>query len=183
MNVELLNRLLAPLRNRVAKMVARAVVRLVDDDKKFQELQVDVLDTETRDGVERFQQYGFTSVPEDGAEAVLLCVGGRREHAIAIAVDHREHRLKGLEGGEVALYHKDGAKVVLKASGDIEVTPKSGSDVVLAGGSAQVARVGDATAGHTHTFTFTTPNAGVTYNGTTGSSTDTIDEGAAHVKA
>jgi phage baseplate assembly protein V len=141
----LLDRELRKLRVRLANLVARAVVSLVDDAKKMQALQVTVLDGETRDAVERFQQYGFTSVPLEGAEVILLCAGGRREHAVAIAVDDRRHRLKGLADGEVALYHKDGAKVLLKSDGSIEISPKSGSDVVLAGGSAKVARKDDTT--------------------------------------
>jgi phage baseplate assembly protein V len=141
----LLDRELRKLRVRLANIVARAVVSLVDDAKKMQALQVTVLDGETRDAVERFQNYGFTSVPLDGAEVILLCAGGRREHAVAIAVDDRRHRLKGLADGEVALYHKDGAKVLLKSDGSIEISPKSGSDVVLAGGSAKVARKDDTT--------------------------------------
>lgn len=140
-----IGRMLRPLQNRVANLLARAVLRRVDDSQDLQQLQVDALDGETRDAVERFQQYGFTSVPEDGAEAAVLFVGGHRDHGIAVAVDDRRHRLKGLAAGEVALYHKDGARVLLKANGSIEVTPKSGQDVVLAGGSAKVGRVGDAT--------------------------------------
>jgi phage baseplate assembly protein V len=141
----LLDRMPRPLRVRLANLVARAVVSLVYDAKKMQALQVTVLDGETRDAVERFQNYGFTSVPLEGAEVILLCAGGRREHAVAIAVDDRRHRLKGLADGEVALYHKDGAKVLLKSDGSIEISPKSGSDVVLAGGSAKVARKDDTT--------------------------------------
>jgi phage gp45-like len=57
----------------------------------------------------------------DGAEAVVLFVGGRREHGLVVAVDDRRYRLKGLEKGEVALYNKAGGKVVLKADGSIEV--------------------------------------------------------------
>lgn len=143
--LDAIGRLLRPLQNRVANLLARAVLRRVDDSQDLQQLQVDALDGETRDAVERFQQYGFTSVPEDGAEAAVLFVGGHRDHGIAVAVDDRRHRLKGLASGEVALYHKDGARVLLKANGSIEVTPKSGQDVVLAGGSAKVGRVGDAT--------------------------------------
>lgn len=133
-------RLLAPLRNRIANMVARAVVQLVDDKPRLQVLQLGVLADETRDGCERVQEYGFTSVPLPGAEAVVLFVGGRRDHGLVVGVDDRRHRLAGLKAGEVAVYNNAGASVVLKADGSIEVT---GAEVILNGGVLPVARVTD----------------------------------------
>jgi phage baseplate assembly protein V len=141
--IDAINKMIAPLRLRVANMVARAVVQLVDDSVKVQLLQLGVLSEETREGVERVQNYGFTSVPLPGAEAVVVFVGGQRDHGLAVAVDDRRYRLKSLQAGEVAMYHKDGARVVLKADGSIEITAKSGSNVVLNGGSLNVARVTD----------------------------------------
>ncbi len=114
--------MLTAIKTRIANMVTRAVVKLVDDAKKFQELQVDMLNGETRDEVERVQNYGFTSVPLAGAEAVAVCVGGRRDHSIVIACDDRRYRLKGLTNGEVAIYTDEGDKIVMKRGGTIELT-------------------------------------------------------------
>jgi phage baseplate assembly protein V len=141
--IDTLERLLAPLRRQVLNMIARAVVQTIDDSKRLQALQITALDGETREGVERFQNYGFTSVPVEGAEAAVMFANGTRGHGLVIAVDDRRYRLTGLQSGEVALYHKDGARVVLKADGSIEITAKSGSNVVLNGGSLNVARVTD----------------------------------------
>lgn len=115
-------KLLAPLRVRIANLVSRGLVSLVNDETKLQELQLALLDEETREAVERFQQYGFTSVPQKGAEAVVLFVGGRRDHGLVLAVDDRRYRLKGLEGGEVALYTDEGDSIVLRRGGTVEVT-------------------------------------------------------------
>lgn len=185
MDLDTFSRLIAPIRTRLLNLVARAVVQLVDDSNGLQTLQLSVLDGETRSDIERLQQYGFTSVPFKGAEACVLFVGGRRDHGIAVAVDDREHRLKGLEEGEVALYHKDGAKVHFKADGSVEIAPKSGKNIVLAGGTAKVARVGDATAGHTHNFSLTAPSGtlGGPVTGTISNATDTIHAGAGQVLA
>lgn len=114
-------RLLTPLARRISNLVARAVVRRADDSAKMQLLQVDVLTDETRDEVERVQNYGFTSAPFDGAEAVVLFVGGRRDHGLAVAVDDRRHRMTGLQPGEVAVYTDEGDSVVIRRGGTIEV--------------------------------------------------------------
>jgi phage baseplate assembly protein V len=126
-----LNRFLVPLRNRIVNMVARAVVQVVDDSAKMQLLQLGILDGETRDGLERLQEYGFTSVPEDGAEAVVLFPGGSRDHGLVIAVDDRRYRLNGLGAGEVAVYHKGGGRIHFKADGSLEIKPGTGGDVKI----------------------------------------------------
>lgn len=122
MKIEALERLLAPTKARLAMLVARAVVQRVNDALKMQGLQVTVLAGEVRDEVERFQQYGFTSHPHQGAEAVLLSAGGNRDHGIVVAVDDRRYRLKGLPQGEVALYSDiTGQTIILRRGGEIEI--------------------------------------------------------------
>jgi phage baseplate assembly protein V len=138
--IEALQRLLRPLHARLANLVSRAVVSRVDDSTKLQGLQVKVGVDEVRDGLERFQQYGLTSVPDAGAEAVVLFVGGRRDVGYVVAVDDRRYRLTGLAPGEVALYSKTGASVVLKADGSVEVNPAPGQVVKLAGEADAVAK-------------------------------------------
>lgn len=100
-------RLVWPLRRRVMLMVGRAVLALVDDDPQLQVLQVRALRGETIDRAERFQQYGFTGVPEEGAEVVVVCPGGIRQHPLVIAVDDRRHRPTGLRKGEVCVYTRE----------------------------------------------------------------------------
>lgn len=148
-----LTKLLRPLANRLSNMLARGVVKLIDDSAKMQILQVLVGPDEPREGIERIQNYGFTSVPLEGAEAFLAFIGGRRDHGVAICVDDRRYRLTSLESGEVALYDHTGSSVVLKANGDIEIT--AGANVLINGGSTPVAKEGSATTGHQHTLTGT----------------------------
>jgi phage baseplate assembly protein V len=115
-------KLIRPVSIRVANLVSRAVVQLVKDSSQIQEVQISGLDTETRDDIERFQNYGFTSVPHAGSEAVVLFVGGRRDHGLAIAVDDRRYRIGNLKSGEVAVYTDQGDSIVIKRGGTIEVT-------------------------------------------------------------
>jgi phage gp45-like len=117
-----MQRTLRPLLQRLQLMIGRAVVLLVNDGSKLQGLQVSLLADEVRDQVERFQNYGFTSHPLPGAEAVAASVAGNRDHVLVIAVDDRRYRLTALQQGEVAIYTDEGDKIVLKRGGTIEVT-------------------------------------------------------------
>lgn len=121
-----LSRALAPIAKRLSNLVSRAVLKSADDSKKLQLVQLDMLAFETRDDVERPQNYGFTSKPVDGAEAFVICVGGRRDHGLAIVVEDRRYRISNLNDGEVAVYDKTGSSIVLKSNGDIQIIPSSG---------------------------------------------------------
>lgn len=110
-----------PLRNRIYMIVSRAVVEMAKDTAGMQTLKATILAGEDRDGIERFQNYGFTSVPLGGSEAVVICPSGNREHMIAVVVDDRRYRLKGLVDGEVAIYTDEGDKIHIKRGGMIEV--------------------------------------------------------------
>lgn len=154
--------MLGGLEGRVRGMVARAIVRLVDDARQAQELQLDLLADESQDAVERFQNYGLTSVPHAGAEALVVFAGGLRSHGVVLAVEDRRYRLTGLEEGEVALF--DDLGNIIKLGRDaisvtattrltvdaptVEVTADNvtvTSDNIQLGGAggAAVARVGD----------------------------------------
>lgn len=153
--------LIRPLKMRMSNMIARAVVSGINDAKKLQLLQIGVEHGVDLDDAERFQDYGFTSVPEVGAEAVAVFPNGDRGHAIIVKVDDRRYRLKGLLSGEVAIYHKDGAMVKLNAAGDIIIRCKAGRDVFVDDGSGAVAlalksdvdELRTKLHGHTHSYT------------------------------
>jgi len=115
--LRLISKAVKPLRDRVMLMVARGVVRAVNDAGGLQLLQLDLLADELRDKVERIQNYGLTSHPHPGAVAAVVFVGGNRDHGLAIAVDDRRYRLVGLAEGEVALYDDLGQVVHLKRKG------------------------------------------------------------------
>lgn len=140
MNLDQLTRAFRPILTKLSNMVSRGVIRSADDAKKVQELQIDLLAGETRDEVERFGQYGLTSVPVDGAECVVICIGGSRDQAYCIATEDRRYRIGNLQSGEVALYSKWGQQIVLKQNGDIELTPKAGSLITLAGATNPIAK-------------------------------------------
>lgn len=159
MNAASFNRATQVMRRRIAGMVGRAVLTAIDDGEGIQLVQLDGLADETHDGVERMQDYGFTSVPLPGAEAAVVFAGGVRSHGLVVAVGDRRYRLKGLQAGEVAIYDDQGQKVHLTRDGIVIETTKPltisaesvliEADTVNLGGDGgpAVARVGDTVAG------------------------------------
>ena len=107
-------KMLEPLRRRLRLIFTRSIVVTVNDAEGRQILQVKGLPGEVLDGIERFQNYGFTSVPLNGAEAILGFIGGSRSHGVAAAVDDRRHRKKGMQPGEVAVYTDEGDSIHFK---------------------------------------------------------------------
>lgn len=105
-------------------IVARGTVTFVDDEGRMQTVQASLLEGELADGAERFQNYGFTSVPVTGAECAVIFVGADRSHPIVVAVDDRRARMNGLLPGEVAVYHRNGDFIHLKNDNSIAVSTK-----------------------------------------------------------
>lgn len=126
-------RLIEPLKRRVLMMVGRAVLSVIDDSTKVQTVQAQVLADETIDSVERFQQYGLTSVPEKDCEAIIIFPGGSRAHPVVIATDDRRYRILNLAEGEVCLYTKDhGKRVYCKTDGEVHLGTDPSNFVALA---------------------------------------------------
>lgn len=141
--IRVVERLIAPLRRRVLLMVGRAVVRLVDDAPDRQRMQLEALSGEILDDVERFQQYGFTSCPPLGSDAILLSIGGMRQHPVVIAAEAPQYRKVTDAPGEVVLYtHLDKSRV--NPDGDkhfirLHGVPGRGGEILLR------SRIGDIT--------------------------------------
>jgi phage gp45-like len=116
-----LKKAIGDARRRAVLTLARAVLRLIDDDAKVQKMQATLLAGETLDGMERFQEYGFTSVPLAGMEAIVVFPTASRAHGVVVAIADRLHRLQPLEPGEVALYTDEGDHILLKRGREIEI--------------------------------------------------------------
>lgn len=164
--------------------VGRAVLAAVSDAAQRQLVEFEALKGEVKTNVERVQQYGFTSHPLPGAQVVFICVGGNRDHPLAISVDDPRHRLSGLEEGEVALYTDEGDTIILRRNRTIEITTetllvKASEKVrmetptlevtgeikdICDGGGKTMSAMRGIYNGHTHTETqtiTTTPNQGM----------------------
>lgn len=136
-------------KRRIYGMVSRAVLSAVDDSTGIQALQIEGMADELHDGVERMQDYGFTSHPKAGAEATVVFAGGLRSHGLIVALGDRRFRLKDLTEGEVAMYDDQGQVVRLKRDGvfvhtDKKVTIEAGEDILVHGDAKiTVEAVGD----------------------------------------
>lgn len=129
---------------RARSIVRRATIGNLDSEADGQTVQATTLADETRDAVELFEPYGFTSAPPAGSEALVFNVGGDTAHPVALAAGSRAVRLVGLASGEVAVYSNAGSRIVLREDGSIDIFPAGGQVVRLGGeGGNAVARIED----------------------------------------
>ena len=188
----------AKIANRLASIVWYAPVAKSSADGSSDAVEGHQIDVdEPPDGVARDYQvparrvepFGLRSVPPTGVFGAVIRAMGGAANGILVGISSNRYGPSALVAGEVELYCKaTGTSIKLDENGKITIDAASGQDIVINGGSAKVARVGDATAGHTHAFgTLMCPNTGtgisVAITGATASQTDTIAQGADRFKA
>lgn len=99
----------------------RGVLNLVKSGSDIQQVQVSGLADETIQDLELMQQFGFTSVPPAGTQAVVIPLGGKTTHGIIVATENGSFRVKNLKNGEVAIYDSSGSTIILKNNRVIDV--------------------------------------------------------------
>lgn len=105
--------------NRIKQAVGLALIESVSDDNEIQLVKISGMDNEVQSGIERTQEYGITSNPPVGSGAVVLYIGGNKDHGVVIKTDSGEFRVQSLKSGEVCIYSKFGQKILLDENGDI----------------------------------------------------------------
>ena len=95
-----------------------------DDSHMIQTVDARGFHDEYFTGIERFQQYGFNSVPVDpdqnGAKAAELVIGfvnGNRSHPVVIADGDARTRPKNWQQGDSGIWHYQGASAKFTQSG------------------------------------------------------------------
>ena len=120
-----IKKMIEPVRRLAMLTITRIVVKAIADDTGLQKVKAQIFADFTKSEMERMQNYGFTSVPLEGAEGIAVFPGGNMDHGIVIAVDDRRYRLKGLLGGEVALYTDEGDYIKLARGRIIDVVTQT----------------------------------------------------------
>jgi phage baseplate assembly protein V len=118
-------------------MIRRAVISRLDDAKSLAQALVRLLDDEP-EPAEVWQEYGFTSRPPEGAEAIVLRVGGVPEHQIVVRTALRGSRPKLNAEGDVKIWHLKGQVITVE---DNQITLKinraTGAAIDLGGGATK----------------------------------------------
>lgn len=110
-----------PILRRIYLIAARARLGAVTDGGKRQYAQIALLKGETKGAVERVQNFGVSSHPPDGSQAIVIHMGGNRDHPVIIAADDPRCRHNDIAPGEVVVYNAFGDHVLIKKNGEIEI--------------------------------------------------------------
>ena len=116
------------------RLIALCTIKLVDDTKKTQTVQLDLGprlpdgEHEIHDGAFVLNPYGLTSNPPAESDAIVLFLNAERSLAVVTGMSPKAGRPVGLKPGEVALFNAlTGAMLVMSAgggarfNGDVEV--------------------------------------------------------------
>lgn len=103
-------RLIRSLQNKIFLLIGRALISAIDNSEGTQKLSISLLQNENLSGVERLENYGFTSYPKPGAEGVALFLNGNRNQGIVIVVHDRRYKpTDHLEGESIVYTDEDAA--------------------------------------------------------------------------
>lgn len=117
-------------------MVSRAELTETFDDGDFQLVHALGHADESFHKIGRNQPFGFSSHAPPGAIGHVLSVGGRRDAAWALGLEHPEHRPRNVPRGESVLYNAHG-DVIYVHKKHIKITTETfevvATDIVLNG--------------------------------------------------
>lgn len=111
----------APLRRRVMGLVSRGTLRVVDDTKTPQAVQIELQDGEVSFPIEHLQPFGFSSVPPVNADALHVSIGANRANGIVLFANAKQARPTAQLEGTVCLYTTNAMLVRLLPDGTVEL--------------------------------------------------------------
>lgn len=118
------------LKNRVLRMLGRALLLAVQEKGGRQFLTIDISDGDNRELVERLQQYGHHSWPPETCDIVYAALGANRNITVALSAQD-PGRPPLLKMGDSAIYGLAGNTVYCHADGSIELRPAPGKPIIF----------------------------------------------------
>lgn len=101
--------------HRLQLISAQGNTTLIGADK----VQVQVLDKETLENIDRVEPYGYSYRAKPGSRAYLQFPAGDRSYGVALIIGDKRYQLE-LQEGEVAMHDDEGNHVLMKRGGIIE---------------------------------------------------------------
>ena len=101
------------MEDEVRTMLRRARLLSLDDSGSQQLLDLSALKGDRPRKVPRVMNFGFSSSPPEGADFLLLALGGGSSRAMAIGGEHQQYRPKGIPAGSTILYDAYGSAISL----------------------------------------------------------------------
>lgn len=114
-------------------LAVRAVVQGIADAGEVQTVVVETHDGVVRSDVEVLGQFGLSSVPPEGAIAVLLALGGDQGDMVALPLPCPSARFGGLQPGETVLHDAAGNRMHFRNGGLVEVHASTSMTVAVDG--------------------------------------------------
>ena len=122
-----------PVRRLLTKLqasITRGILKLVDDEKPTQTIQVELRFDEIADAIEHFQPFGVSFNPTKDSEVLVLAIGSSQDNLVALNATDRSIRPTGIQEGEGGLYTPSGWKVFCDEDDVVHLAEKSASDFV-----------------------------------------------------
>lgn len=132
------------LADAVRTMIRRVSLSSVDDSGAQQKMTLKGLKGESLKDVVRVQPFGFSSNPPEGAEGILLSLGGRSDRGMVLGVEHPDHRPKSKKAGASIQYDAHGNSVLCDEDGITVEGPTTiklkvgGTTFVISDGSVDI---------------------------------------------
>lgn len=127
----------------VRGLIARGVVRSINDKGQTQTATVSTHRNVDRSDVEIFQQFGFASKAGKGGQIILVAVGGDQGDLIGFPTANRSQRLGNLKDGEAAMYGADNSRVHIKADGTVHIPAREAVRIEVGPFTVEVSKGGD----------------------------------------
>ena len=96
----------------------------IDDSGKIQLVRVHGHYGEQIAKAHRVQSFGMSAVPPKGAHGLIQAVGGRRDQAVLVGLEHPDHRPVNTGAGETIIYNAHGDAVSIVKRNIRVVSPR-----------------------------------------------------------